>query len=175
MNASTSPARSASRGKFATPSRSTSFVEVNPSSDSKAPTSPPGLSSQTSHSHQITGHLELRLLTTRLTSRHRRPLTPRDLAILLALDQYRYLDRHQLQALFFAGPRSCQYRLEWLVRQGLVRTWRVIMRPGFVRRASIYFLSPHGARALAEAHDEGPLAYVQPSDHALTAHYHLVD
>jgi hypothetical protein len=174
MNTSTSPSRGASQGKFAAPSRTTSFVEVNPSSDSKAPTSPPGLSSQTSHSRQITGHLELQLLATRLTSRDRRPLTPRDSAILLALDQYRYLDRHQLQALFFAGPRSCQYRLEWLVRQGLVRTWRVTMRPGFVRRASIYFLSPHGARALAASRDEDPLAYVQRADHALTRHYHLV-
>lgn len=174
MNGLRSPSRGASQGKFAAPSRSTSFVEVNPSSDSKAPTSPPGLSSQSSYSRQITGHLELRLLATRLTSRDRRPVTPRDLAILFALDQYRYLDRFQLQALFFAGPRSCQYRLEWLVRQGLVRTWRVTMRPGFVRRASIYFLSPHGARALAESHDEDPLAYVQRADHALTRHYHLV-
>jgi hypothetical protein len=48
------------------------------------------------------------------------------------------------------------------------------MRPGFVRRASIYFLSPHGARALAESRDEDPLAYVQRADHALTRHYHLV-
>jgi hypothetical protein len=174
MNASMSPSRGASQGKFAAPSRTTSFVEVNPYQYLKAPASTPGLSSQASHSRQITGHLELRLLATRLTSRDRRPLTPRDLAILLALDQYRYLDRHQLQALFFAGPRSCQYRLEWLVRQGLVRTWRVTMRPGFVRRASIYFLSPLGARALAESRDDDPLAYVQRADHALTRHYHLV-
>src|ERR1700737_2996438 len=110
MNASASGSRSPSQGKFAAPSRTTSFVDVNPSSDSKAPTSPPGLSS---YSRQITGQLELQLLATRLTSRDRRPLTPRDLAILLALDQYRYLDRHQLQTPFFAGPRSCQYRLEW--------------------------------------------------------------
>src|ERR1700737_4432418 len=133
MNASTSPSRSASQGMFAAPSRSTSFVEVNPSSDSKAPISPPGLSSQTSYSRQITGHLELRLLATRLVSRDQRPLTPRDLAILLAVDQYRYLDRHQLQALFFAGPRSCQYRLEWLVPQGLFRNRPAPMRPGSVR------------------------------------------
>src|ERR1700737_4987459 len=100
MNASTSPSRSASQGMFAAPSRSTSFVEVNPSSDSKVSTSPPGLSSQTSYSRQITGHLELRLLATRLTSRDRRPLTPRDLAILLALDQTRLFDLHRLTPLF---------------------------------------------------------------------------
>jgi len=48
------------------------------------------------------------------------------------------------------------------------------MRPGFVRRASIYFLSPNGAKALAESRDEDPLPYVQRADHALTRHYHLV-
>jgi len=168
------PSRSASQGKLAAPSRSTSFVEVNPFSNLKGPVSPPGLSSQTHSSQQVTGHLELQLLDTQVRSRLRRPLTPRDLAILLALDQYRYLDRHQLQTLFFKGPRSCQYRLEWLVRQGLVRTWRVTMRPGFIRRASIYFLSPHGARVLADSCDDDPLPYVQRADHALTRHYHLV-
>ncbi len=174
MNFSSSPSHNASQGKLAAPSRSTSFVDMNPFSDSKAPTSPPGLSSKTPSSEQVTSHLELRLLTSRVAGRLRLSLTPRDLAILTALDQYRYLDRHQLQALFFVGPRSCQYRLEWLVRQGLVTTWRVTMRPGFVRRASIYFLSPHGARALAESGNDDPIAYVQRAEHALTRHYHLV-
>jgi hypothetical protein len=42
------------------------------------------------------------------------------MAMLMALDSYRYLDRGQLQALFFSGSRSCQYRLRWLVDHGLV-------------------------------------------------------
>ena len=155
--------------RFAAPSRSTSFVETNPLANSPAPNSPPGLSSQ-----QVTGHLELRLLATPTGSRRQTPLTPRDFAILMALDHYRYLDRHQIQALFFVGPRSCQYRLEWLVRQGLLKTWRVTMRPGFIRRASIYFLSSRGARALAEFCGEDPAPFVQRAEHALTRHYHLV-
>jgi len=48
------------------------------------------------------------------------------------------------------------------------------MRPGFVRRASIYFLSPQGAKALANSCDDDQLAYVRRPDHALPRHYHLV-
>ena len=78
--------------------------------------------------------------------------TERDWSILQALDQYRYLDRSQIQALFFEGPRSCQYRLRWLHDKGLVNAWRVTVRPNYGCRPSIYLLSRRGgggARRLA--------------------------
>jgi len=96
------------------------------------------------------------------------------MAILTALDEYRYLDRSQIQTLFFTGPRSCQYRLRWLVYHGLVCTWRVVMRPGRVCRASIFLLSRRGAAALAEWLDAEPLSFVRRAEHALERRFHLV-
>jgi len=96
------------------------------------------------------------------------------MAILMALDAYRYLDRSQIQTLFFAGPRSCQYRLRWLAHHGLVRTWQVVMRPGRVCRASIFLLSRPGAAALAEWLDVEPVAFVRRAEHALERRFHLV-
>ena len=72
------------------------------------------------------------------------------------------------------GPRSCQYRLRRLVDHGLVRTWRVVMRPGRVCRSSIYLLSRRGAAALAEWLDEEPRQYLRRADHALERRFHLV-
>jgi hypothetical protein len=96
------------------------------------------------------------------------------MAILMALDAYRYLDRSQIQSLFFTGPRSCQYRLRWLIHHGLVRTWRVVMRPGRVCRASIFLLSRRGAAALAEWLDVEPASFVRRAEHALERRFHLV-
>jgi hypothetical protein len=96
------------------------------------------------------------------------------MAILMALDAYRYLDRSQIQTLFFAGPRSCQYRLRWLAHHGLVRAWRVVMRPGRVCRASIFLLSRRGAAALAEWLDVQPAPFVRRAEHALERRFHLV-
>jgi len=92
----------------------------------------------------------------------------------MALDAYRYLDRSQIQSLFFTGPRSCQYRLRWLVHHGLVRTWRVVMRPGRICRASIFLLSRRGAAALAEWLDVEPTPFVRRAEHALERRFHLV-
>jgi len=94
-------------------------------------------------------------------------------AILLALDQHRYLDRYQLQVLFFNGPRSCQYRLQWLCKQALVKVWRVTVRPGHIKGPSIYLLSARGARVLADWFDEDPEPFVNRAEHALTRRYHL--
>ena len=96
------------------------------------------------------------------------------MAILQALDSYRYLDRYQIQTLFFEGPRSCQYRLAELLRRQLVHAWRVVLRPGHIRRASIYLLSTRGARALAEWRDDDPQPFITRADHALRRHHHLV-
>src|SRR2546427_6080033 len=129
-------ARNHSRLQFGGPSRITSRHGANGHRSSKLAISSPGLSST----------LELQLADQPHASRTQ-SLTPRDVAILMALDSYRYLDRNQIQTLFFTGPRSCQYRLRWLVHHGLVHTWRVVMRPGRLCRASIFLLSRRGGAA----------------------------
>ena len=158
-----SAARRTSRHQLIGPSRVHSRRGANWLRRSKLPFSSPGLSSY-------------ELL---LADQHRSPKfdyspTPRDMAILMALDSYRYLDRNQIQTLFFTGPRSCQYRLRWLLHHGLVRMWRVVMRPGRTCRASIYLMSRRGAAALAEWLDAEPAPFVRRAEHALERRFHLV-
>src|SRR6266568_4584851 len=157
-------ARNHSRLQFGGPSRITSRHGANGHRNSRLAISSPGLSST----------LELRIDDQPHSSSADHSVTPRDAAILMALDSYRYLDRTQIQTLFFTGPRSCQYRLRWLVHHGLVRTWRVVMRPGRVCRASIFLLSQRGAAALAEWLDAEPLSFVRRAEHALERRFHLV-
>jgi hypothetical protein len=167
-------ARNPSRHQLAGASRMHSRHGANSSRNSKTPISSPGLSSHSASSARIFRTLELRLGDEPRPSPGYFCPTARDVAILMALDTYRYLDRSQIESLFFIGPRSCQYRLRSLVHQGLVRTWRVVMRPGRVCRASIFLLSRRGAAALAEWLDVEPLPFVRRAEHALERHFHLV-
>src|SRR5260370_34839039 len=133
-----------SRAEPARASRPVSYVDAKDLSYSVKPLPSPGRS-----------YLELRLATAQIHGRRDVGLTSRDVAILRALDSYRYLDRHQVQGPFFDGPRSCQYRLKWLVDHGLVHACRTVIRPGQVRLASIFLLSTRRASALARlARDE---------------------
>ncbi len=156
-------ARNHSRLQFGGPSRITSRHGANGHRSSKLAICSPGLSST----------LELRTGDQPHSSRTD-SLTPRDMAILIALDTYRYLDRNQIQTLFFTGPRSCQYRLRWLVDHGLMHAWRVVMRPGRICRASVFILSRRSAAALAEWIDAEPLPIVRRAEHALERRFHLV-
>jgi len=167
-------ARSLSRRELVGASRVPSRHGANGARSSSLPSSSPGLSSPSISSVKFFRTLELRLSDEPDSPRADYSPTPRDMAILTALDSYRYLDRSQLQTLFFEGPRSCQYRLRWLVDRGLVRTWHVVMRPGRVCRSSIYLLSRRGAGALAEWLDEEPMQYVRRAEHALERRFHLV-
>lgn len=100
--------------------------------------------------------------------------TIRDLAILQELDSHRYLDRNQIQALFFPGPRNCQYRLQWLLDHGLLTRWRAATRPGRVCRASIYVAARRGAALLAEWRGQDPRPFVKRAENALARRFHLV-
>src|SRR5579859_4859367 len=170
MNAARNPSRLPLTGASRMPSRHGANGLLN----SKTPISSPGLSSHSASSVRIFRTLELRLGDKLRSSPGDYSPTPRDVAILMALDSYRYLDRNQIQTLFFTGPRSCQYRLRWLVDHGLVHTWRVVMRPGRICRASVFILSRRGAAALAEWIDDESLAYVRRAEHALERRFHLV-
>jgi hypothetical protein len=90
-------------------------------------------------------------------------LTPRDIAILTALDAHRYLDRNHIQQLFFTGSRTSQQRIRWLVDRHLVRRWIALESPGWRRRDSVLLLSGRGARILALTRGEDPAAAVRRS------------
>jgi len=134
----------------------------------------PGRTGSSYQSRLVTSHLELRPSLRPARSSADIWLTPRDTAILGALHAYRYLDRYQLQGLFFEVPRSCQYRLAWLAEHDLVHAWRAVIRPGHIRRATIYLLSTHGARAIADWRDEDLRIYVERADHAARRRHHIV-
>jgi len=155
--------RSPSRAELARASQPVSHVDAKDLSYSVKPVRSPGLS-----------YLELRLTTAQIRRRRVVGLTSRDVAILRALDSYRYLDRPQMQGLFFDGPRSCQYRLKWLVDRGLVNAWRTVIRPGHVRHASIFLLSTRGASVLAGLSGDQSRPYVLRAEHALARHHNLV-
>jgi hypothetical protein len=174
MTLSALSARNPSRPELQPASRSHSRRGANPLPSSNWPISSPGLSPLSASLTRTIRTVELQLADAPSTSTAAYTPTPRDMAMLMALDSYRYLDRGQLQALFFSGSRSCQYRLRWLVDHGLVRTWRVVMRPGRVCRSSIYVLSRRGAAALAEWLDEDPRQYLRRAEHALERRFHLV-
>jgi len=157
------PARFSSRPQLSRSSQTHSRRGANGLHRSKLRVSSPGLSSY-----------ELRLADQYRSPSFAYSPTPRDMAILMALDSYRYLDRSQIQTLFFTGARSCQYRLRWLAHHGLLRTWRVAMRPGRICRASIFLLSRQGAAALAEWLDADPRPLTKRAEHALERRFHLV-
>lgn len=159
------PSRRPSHGEFEGTSPTTSRLVAKGAADSNQADVSPGLS---------TRFLELRLIRPTLSMPNDVGLTERDVAILQALDSYRYLDRHQIQRLFFQGPRSCQYRLKWLVDRGLIHAWRTVIRPGHVRSASICLLGGRGATALAHRRGDDARPYVMRAQHALGRNHHLI-
>jgi Replication-relaxation len=100
-------------------------------------------------------------------------LSVRERAILLALDQYRYLDRTQLEALFFPGSRSAQLKLRELALRELVLRWDPRPDGGPVPRPSVYVLSARGAARLSRAMHIDPRPAVSRARRAQTQTYHL--
>jgi hypothetical protein len=92
----------------------------------------------------------------------------------MALDNYRYLDRQQIEALFFQGPRSAQHRVRYLAEGDLVLGWHVRLQPGFYPRPSVYLLSARGARVLAHLSDAAPTPFVQRAEDARRRAFHLL-
>ena len=118
--------RAPSRPNFEHPSRDPSRPGVNPSPSSNRPDFSSGLSIH--KDRRPFRILELQREEAHHSKDEIEP-TIRDLAILQELDSHRYLDRNQIQALFFPGPRNCQYRLQWLLDHGLVVLPPVWVRP----------------------------------------------
>jgi hypothetical protein len=102
-----------------------------------------------------------------------RSLTSRDVAILTALYQYRYLHRHHMQELFFQRPRTSQERIKWLKDQHLIHRWLALQPPGWRRRHSVLLLSTRGALVLAACRGEHFSPFVRRSRHAQEHCLHL--
>ena len=108
---------------------------------------------------------EARPTQTQLNRLHR-SLNQRDLLILQALYDYRYLNTLQVKELFFPSLRSCQMRLQSLKDLGLIYSWKVIENPGVRRRHSLLLISAGGARVLADWHGDDSRDYVERSHDA---------
>ena len=174
-----SPSRNPSFPQIEGPSRRSSHLSVKALPNSKPPRFSPGLSYHKDKSNLRIVQLELAAPAGNPTAKpghHGLGSIPqlRDMAILLALDAHRYLDRFQLQALFFSGPRSCQYRLRWLINHRLVHAWTRVERPGRICHASVYFLSRYGASALAEWIGDDPNSYMRRAEHAMGRRFHIL-
>ncbi len=107
-----------------------------------------------------------RRLTQQDTTELVRALTTRDIGILIALSDYRYLDRDQVQQLFFPSRRVSQRRIKWLKDHGLLYRWPMIEPPGWTRLHSLLLLSPRGARVLAACLGQDPRPLVRLSQDA---------
>ena len=127
-------ARRASR----TASGTLSSKGTKPFLNSKPALSPPGLLTQVHRPHSFLTFEDSQATPQREIANEDllASLTARDVAILMALDQYRYLDRQQLEELFFQGPRSSKLRFRFFSQSGLFVSWRVRQQPGCIRRPS---------------------------------------
>ena len=103
-----------------------------------------------------------------------RRLTNRDIAILTALDQHRYLDQAQIESLFFPSARACQHRTAWLRNQALVHRWLRLHPQTWRRHPSVFTLSVRGAWLLASARGQDPRAAMRRSRHAVAHRFHLL-
>jgi len=113
------------------------------------------------------------LLTQEQTSHLLRSLTQRDIAIVQALHDYRYLNTFQIQQLFFHGIRSAQMRLRFLSDHGLIYRWQMIDPPGLTRRPSLLLLTPRGGRLLAEHRGDSPWSYIRRAKDARDHCWHV--
>jgi hypothetical protein len=92
----------------------------------------------------------------------------------MALDQYRYLDREQIEQLFFDGRRRSQLKLRRLALHGLIIGWLSLLQPGLRPRPSVYLLSTRGATRLSREREIDPRAAIQRAKHARTRNFHLL-
>jgi hypothetical protein len=107
------------------------------------------------------------------THAHHRPLSDRDLAILLAIDQYRYLDRDHVTDLFFPGRRSAELCLKDLLWRGLIYRWPVVRWQGSPTKPSVYGLTSSGARRVAQLRGQDPRPIRDRARRAREQTYHL--
>lgn len=101
-------------------------------------------------------------------------LTSRDVAILAALDDHRYLDQQQVRQLFFDGQRHAQIRTKWLRDQHLIQRWTALQPPGWHRLHSVVLNSVRGAGVLAATRDQDARPYTTRAREAAEHCLHFV-
>ena len=101
-------------------------------------------------------------------------LTARDISILAALRQYRYLALDQLHRLFFDSLRRTQARGQWLRQQHLIYRWAASDICTLHRLPSVLAVSQRGAGVLAACLGEPSRPHVERARHARDHCFHLV-
>ena len=102
-----------------------------------------------------------------------RPLSNRDSAILLAIDQYRYLDSDHVADLFDLSRRQAQDRLKELLWRGLIYRWPPELRQGSPLTPIVYVLTTSGARQIAKLRELDPRPICERARRAREQVYHL--
>lgn len=100
-------------------------------------------------------------------------LNSRERAILLALDQYRYLDRAQIEQLYFDGSRHAQIKLRELLLRQLVHRWDAQQLRSPTPEPSVYLLTARGAACLSRAMNVDPRPATARARHAQTRAFHV--
>ena len=101
------------------------------------------------------------------------PLSDRDSAILLAIDQYRYLDSDHIADLFHLSQRKAQLRLKNLLWRGVIYRWSREQRQGSLLTPAVYVLSTSGARHVASLRGQDPRPVSERARRAREQTYHL--
>jgi len=100
--------------------------------------------------------------------------TSRNVAILAALDDHRYLDQEQVRQLFFDGQRHAQIRTKWLREQHLIQRWTALQPPGWHRLHSGLLNSVRGAGILAATRGQDARPYTTRAREAAEHGLHFV-
>lgn len=102
-----------------------------------------------------------------------RPPSDRDSAVLLAIDQYRYIDSDQVAELFDQSRRKAQLRLKDLLWRGLIYRWPPDLQQGSPLTPTVYALTTSGARHIAKLRDQDPRPICERARRAREQIYHL--
>lgn len=100
-------------------------------------------------------------------------LTARDVGILMALRQYRYLDLEQIRRLFFRSHRRAQARTQWLTEHHLVVRWAASDISTLHRRPSVFCVSVRGAGVLAACLEQPRRMHIDHARHARDHCFHV--
>jgi hypothetical protein len=93
--------------------------------------------------------------------------------MLLAIDQYRYLDSDHIADLFHQSRRLAQLRLRDLLWRGLIYRWPAELRQGSPLTPIVYVLTTSGARHIAKLREQDPRPIYERARRAREQMYHL--
>src|SRR5260370_9027699 len=109
----------------------------------------------------------------RTTSGWSGPSADRDSGVMVAIDQYRYIDSDQVAELFDQSRRKAQLRLKDLLWRGLIYRWPPDLQQGSPLTPTVYALTTSGARHIAKLRDQDPRPICERASRAREQIYHL--